>query len=417
MKMHFARGFYALAVLIPLAHTSDIHEEVDDTDISHRYIVTLHPSADLSSHLNEVHTLHLQTASNSKQSFDGISHNYTLPTFQAYAGHFSPTLISLLHRHPSISLIEPDSLATLTSITKPRVALSPTSLIKQSNPPFGLSLISHRGASPDHSYWYAPSASANTYAYIIDSGIQLTHLEFSSRATHGYTALRNASAADRSGHGTHTAGIVGARTWGVAKRALLISVKAFSHAATRTSVVLDGFTWAASDIAQHRRQPRSVVLVAAAAPYSAALNAAVDAAYAQGVTTVTGAGNTGQRASSVSPASAEGALAVGATDDTRRRAAFSGWGPSVGMFAPGVDVRSAWIGPETSEERTGTSPAAAYVAGVVLCNGLGVKRRGLFGKKRGVAKGAEMVKELATRDVVGEPKGSRNLFVYNGSGR
>ena len=54
-------------------------------------------------------------------------------------------------------------------------------------------------------------------AYIIDTGIRITHADFGGRATSGYDAIDGGNADDCNGHGTHVAGTVGGTTYGVAK--------------------------------------------------------------------------------------------------------------------------------------------------------------------------------------------------------
>ena len=62
-----------------------------------------------------------------------------------------------------------------------------------------------------------------------------------------------------------------------------------------------------------------------------------------GVTVVVAAGNNNRDASDTSPASARGAIVVGASDITNSKAPDSNFGPLVDVFAPGVDITSAWI--------------------------------------------------------------------------
>ena len=61
-------------------------------------------------------------------------------------------------------------------------------------------------------------------------------------------------------------------------------------------------------------------------PKSAALNAAVAAAYRAGLTVVVAAGNDDKDASNYSPASEPLAYTVGAIDITDTKSSFSNWG-------------------------------------------------------------------------------------------
>lgn len=144
--------------------------------------------------------------------------------------------------------------------------------------------------------------------------------------------------------------------------------------------------------------------------YSAAVNSAVASTIAAGVTVVVAAGNDDADASNYSPASAPNAITVGATDISDNRASFSNYGAVLDVFAPGVDVKSAWIGSKSASNTiSGTSMATPHVAGLAAyLIGLG----GLSSPADVVAK----IKSIGTKDVVQDPKGSINLVAYNGNG-
>jgi subtilisin family serine protease len=59
------------------------------------------------------------------------------------------------------------------------------------------------------------------------------------------------------------------------------------------------------------------------------------------------------------------AITVGATDNTDTRASFSNYGTCVDVFAPGVDVTSAWKDDDSATNTiSGTSMASPHTAGV-----------------------------------------------------
>ena len=66
-----------------------------------------------------------------------------------------------------------------------------------------------------------------------------------------------------------------------------------------------------------------------------------------GVHIVAAAGNSNVDAKDTSPARAESAITVGASDIKDKRAWFSNFGPVVDVFAPGVNVTSASIASNT----------------------------------------------------------------------
>ena len=81
-------------------------------------------------------------------------------------------------------------------------------------------------------------------AYIIDTGIRISHTEFGGRATSGFDAVDGGPADDCNGHGTHVAGTVGGTTYGVAKQVSLIAVRVLDCSGSgATSGVISGINW------------------------------------------------------------------------------------------------------------------------------------------------------------------------------
>jgi subtilisin family serine protease len=98
---------------------------------------------------------------------------------------------------------------------------------------------------------------------------------------------------------------------------------------------------------------------------SKALNAAIAAVVAKGVTVVVAAGNKGVDACKASPASAPNVISVGATNKEGALAPYSNFGPCVRIFAPGSEVVSAWHTSDTATKTlSGTSMASPSVAGL-----------------------------------------------------
>jgi oryzin len=282
-------------------------------------------------------------------------------------------------------------------------------LITQSNTPWGLGSISHRD-SKHTDYVYDSSAGKGTYAYIIDTGLNTDHVEFEGRGSLGYNAYPGSDFVDEIGHGTHCAGTIGSKAYGVAKKASLVSVKVFDFGSSTTEIVLDGYEWAVANITGEGREAVSVISMSLGGPKSDAFNTAVEAAYNAGVLTVVAAGNSNDNAANYSPASSPNALTIGATDINNARASFSNYGTIVDLFAPGVDVLSCWIGSDDATETiSGTSMATPHVAGLSLY----LKAlEGLVAPADVIAR----IKELATKSVVTRPgTGSPNLLAFNGA--
>jgi oryzin len=131
-------------------------------------------------------------------------------------------------------------------------------LTTQSGAPWGLGSISHRGQQSTDYIYDTNGAGADTYAYVVDTGINVDHQEFGGRASLAYNAA-GGQHVDTVGHGTHVAGTIGGTTYGVAKQANLLSVKVFRGESSSTSIILDGFNWAANDIVSKGRTGKAAI--------------------------------------------------------------------------------------------------------------------------------------------------------------
>ncbi|WP_157246112.1 S8 family peptidase [Nonomuraea typhae] len=220
---------------------------------------------------------------------------------------------------------------------------------------WGLDRLDERELPMDGGRFRTSATGRGTTVYVLDSGVDVTHREFGDRAWRAFDAT-GGRGADCSGHGTHVAGIVAGRTYGVAPQARIASVKVLGCDSGAMSDVIAGIDW----VRGHARGPAVANMSIAGRP-SPALDTAVRNLTRAGVLVVAAAGNSGESACSLSPA--RRAFAVAATDDEDRRASFSGHGPCVDLYAPGVDVLSAWPD-ERTRKKSGTSLAAPHVAGV-----------------------------------------------------
>jgi oryzin len=243
------------------------------------------------------------------------------------------------------------------------VAVDPSTLKKraplmQLNAPWGLGRISHRTPSYSDYYWDSTSGQ-NVRVYVVDSGIQTSHAEFEGRAVWGANLVAGSADVDENGHGTHVAGTVGGKTFGVARKATLVAVKVLKADGSGSySDIIAGIEWAVSNATALGIVNKSVINMSVGGLVSPALNNAVKQATDAGITFVVAAGNSNRDAIAYSPASAPSAITVGASDGTDQRAWFSNWGLSVDLFAPGVAVLSSVIG----SSNTGT----AYYTGTSM---------------------------------------------------
>jgi subtilisin family serine protease len=205
-------------------------------------------------------------------------------------------------------------------------------------------------------------------AYIMDTGIRQTHQEFRGRASCGFSAFPNEGSNpcdDIHGHGTHVAGIIGGKTYGIAKKVNLVSVKVLSSTGEGSwSEIIEGLDWIAG---QKLKQPNApmVINISLSGARSTALNNAIEAVVNAGITVIVAAGNDSADSCLYSPASAQGAIAVGAVDNNDQVTTFSNEGECVSIFAPGNDIMSASPADDTATmSLSGTSMASPHVVGV-----------------------------------------------------
>jgi subtilisin family serine protease len=304
--------------------------------ISERYIVVLKPGARVRDVARSLASRYRGTV---RQTFDSALHGFAVQLTEQRARQ--------LAANPAVGYVQQDERVTLDGV--------------QSSPPsWGLDRIDQPALPLSGSYTYRTTASA-VHAYIIDTGIRISNVDFGGRAGYGYDFIDNdAVAGDCNGHGTHTAGTVGGSTYGVAKGVRLVAVRVLDCTGNGSySQIIAGIDW----VTAHAVKP-AVANLSLGGPTSRALTDAVAASIASGVTYAVAAGNGNVDACTTSPANVAQALTVAASDSKDARASFSNYGTCVDLFAPGVSIRSAYNSSDTATAlMSGTSMASPHVAG------------------------------------------------------
>ena len=269
----------------------------------------------------------------------------------------------------------------------------------QPSAPYGLDRIDQRALPLSGSYVYTATAPSVT-AYVIDTGIATAHGEFGGRAANVYDAL-GGNGQDCNGHGTHVAGTIGAATYGVAKSVALRGLRVLGcNGSGSTSGIIAAVDWTRANAVRP-----AVANMSLGGGYSSALNRATTNLANSGVFVAVAAGNEGQNACNVSPASAGGISVVGASDRTDTRATFSNSGSCVDLYAPGVAITSTWLNGGTNTI-SGTSMASPHVAGV------GAVYKATYGEASSATINDWLISGSTVNVVKGNPSGTPNRLLF-----
>ncbi|GGF45260.1 S8 family serine peptidase [Echinicola rosea] len=212
--------------------------------------------------------------------------------------------------------------------------------------------------------------------YVVDSGIDLQNEELNVNVSRGFNAIytgeESSTLQDFNGHGTHVAGIIGAKMdgkgiVGVAAGATVIPIKIVDKDGRGTySGIL-----AALDHIMIDGCKGDVVNVSLTGPVTPVLETSIEKASDKGINFVFAAGNESDHAKDYSPGRLNGKyfFTVSAMDENDVFAEFSNYGnPPIDWCAPGVGVLSTWINGQYNF-RSGTSYAAPHVAALILQGG------------------------------------------------
>ncbi|MGJ8670532.1 MAG: S8 family serine peptidase, partial [Oceanococcus sp.] len=286
---------------------------------------------------------------------------------QGFAAALTDRQRRLLQRNPLIASIEKDRLIQVGAT--------------QSNPVWGLDRIDEVANPRDSSYDYVDSAGENVHVYVIDTGLNPDHQEFTGRVGNGRNFVNDGPAGlggllpvdllgillggggdidpdawqDCHGHGTHVTGTAAGTQYGVAKKATVHGVRVLNCGGSGSgSGVIAGIEW----VAENAQYP-AVVNLSLGGGASDAEDQAIANLFNANVLPVVAAGNDNADACSSSPARAPEAITVASSAENDTESSFSNHGTCVDIFAPGSNVVSADYNNNTgSTTMSGTSMAS-----------------------------------------------------------
>jgi len=311
-----------------------------------RYIAVFHSESTEDERFEIIDRLNQKRKRNEQAE---VTH-HSLEDFNAISGHFTQEDLDELLKEEKIHYIQPNLRYKLSQACTKTKGVWHLERINNHTRPRRFT-----GA-----YQWSQGA-ASVDVYVMDSGIEIRHPEFEGRATWGVNTSDRIDR-DCNGHGTHVAGTVGSKTYGVAKKVNLIAVKSMNCEGAGDSFgMMQAHQWIAKQYKAKRRP--AVVNMSLGSPFDRAHNDIIREAVRLGLVYVVAAGNEAQDACLTSPASAPEAITVGATNMRDEFTDFSNYGRCVHILAPGEEITSTWPG-LTTKTISGTSMACPHVAGV-----------------------------------------------------
>ena len=269
-----------------------------------------------------------------------------------FAARLSEAEARKLLGDPRVAFVEEDAYVQLVN-----EASAPGAAATQPGAPWGLDRIDQRRLPLNGNHTFHTTG-AGVHAYVIDTGIRLTHTQFTGSLGNGFDAVTSGgNANDCNGHGTSMAGVIGGTTYGVAKDVTLHPIRVLNCSGTgTTSGILSGINWVTAN-----RIPPAVANLSLSGAASAAMSAALTNSINSGVT-YAAALSPGMTCTGW-PMSTPAVLLASASTATDT---VTTSGACLDLYAPGANILSASsAGDSASATTSGSALSAAHTTGVV----------------------------------------------------
>lgn len=320
-----------------------------------------------------------------------------LPSINGFTAKLGPQALKEVLANPDVKYVEEDSVVELFDEQDDVVAV----------PTWGIDRVDQKKLPLDKKF--SPlTTGKGVNVYVIDTGI-FPNKDFGDRVQEGFNAMddKKKGQDDCHGHGTHVAGTVGSKTYGLARDAMLYPVRVFGcSGSTTNAAVIKGVQW----VTDNAKLPAAANM-SLGGGVSQALDDAIKASVEKGVVYALAAGNSNANACSTSPARLGkdvDVLTVGASDINDAKASFSNHGECVNLFAPGKNITSTLNKETGTQSMNGTSMASPHVAGAIALH--------LEAHPADTPKEAKVdIVNAATPDVIsGLPAKTANKLLYVG---
>lgn len=280
----------------------------------------------------------------------------------------------------------------------------------QNNPPnWGDDRIDQANLPLNQAYTYPTNPGQGVTVYVLDTGINANHVDFTGRVKQGTDMVDDDSTpTDCHGHGTHVAGTSVGTSYGVAKKASVVAVRVLNCQGSGTNDdLIAGINWVRTNAQKPAVVNYSIGCQSRCT--SQAMDSAVSSLISSGVQFVQAAGNSSDDACYYSPQGVAAAVTVGNTNSSDARNSSSNYGSCLDIFAPGTSIVSASYSSNTgSATMTGTSMASPHTAGAAAVY-LGLNPNATPAQVRDA-----LVNNATTGKVTSPGTGSPNRLLYTG---